>query len=180
MSKKPLTVEEFKTELKNKGIQFPPTAKKAELIALLPQIPPAPEPPQPTPPPAPEPAKPAESLSFDVPGKMNHEKFDKGGKAEKTFIALCNQPKKIAYIPLEAGDVPGTTSAIKQFCYNRIRINVVKGVSVEMPQSLAEYIEEIEAVKRSVMNVKTKDLNTGGMREARLDLLSEAQKLGVL
>jgi hypothetical protein len=119
-------------------------------------------------------------VSFDIPGKINHEKFDKGGKAEKTFIALCKQPKKIAYIPLEPSDIPGTTSAIKQFCYNGIRINIVKGIAIEMPQSLAEYIEEIEAVKRSVMNVRTRDLNTGGMREARLDLLSEAQKMGVL
>ncbi len=120
------------------------------------------------------------SLNFDIPGKINHEKFDKGGKAEKTYIALCKQPKKIAYIPLEPHDIPGTTSAILQFCYNSIRINIVKGVSVEVPQSLAEYIEEIEAAKRKALRPKTKDLNTGGVRDARLDLLSEAQKMGVL
>ncbi len=168
-----LTVEELKAELDKQGIKYPDKAKKADLISLLPPV----EKPQEV---EPEVETPKEVLSFDIPGKINHEKFDKGGKAEATFEYLCKQPKKIAYIPLESGDIPGTTSAIKQFCYNRIQINIVKGVPVEMPEPLALYVEEIQAATRKAERPKTRDLNTGGTRDARLDLLSEAQKMGIL
>lgn len=177
--KKNLTVKEIKSELDSRGIKYSPAAKKDDLVALLPQenlggV-------------GPEEEKIDEeikesklSLNFDIPGKINHEKFDKGGKAERTFIALCKEPKKVSYISLEVGDIPGAASSIKQFCYNRLAINVVKGIPVEMPESLANYIDEIEAIKRTVMNVKTRNLMTGGLRDARLDLLTEAQKMGVL
>lgn len=166
-----LTVKELKAELDKQGIEYPDNAKKADLISLLPPA----EKPQEV-----EPVVETPVLSFDIPGKINHERFDKGGKAEATFNYLCKQPKKIAYIPLEQGDIPGTTSAIKQFCYNRIQINIVKGVPVEMPEPLALYVEEMQAATRKAERPRTRDLNTGGTRDARLDLLSEAQKMGIL
>ena len=168
--KKNLTVKEIKSELDSRGLSISLLPRKDELLTLLPLenlggV---------------EPEKKVEDLTFDIPGKMNHEKFDKGGKAEATFTALCKEPKKVSYISLEVGDIPGAASSIKQFCYNRLAINVVKGIPVEMPESLANYIDEIEAIKRTVMNVKTRNLMTGGLRDARLDLLTEAQKMGVL
>ena len=117
---------------------------------------------------------------FDVPGKLNHEPFDKGGKAEATYKAFCEAPKKATFIPLEPSDVPGEYSSIEQFTFNRLRINMVKGVSVEVPEPLALHIEEMQAARRRAARPKTRDLIRGGMRDARLDLLSDSQKLGIL
>ena len=82
------------------------------------------------------------------------------------------------FIPLANGDIPGSPSAVYQFTLNGLRVNVAKNKQVEVPQQIAELINEslINTSSQMYSYARTKNMNGEGFRNARLDLLSEEEQ----
>ena len=111
--------------------------------------------------------------TFNAPG-INHEPFDPGGKAEIMFNSLCEQPKKPLFIPYEIGERRGTIQSPQ---LNGLRINILKGMYVEVPQQVAELVmESLQQTAAATDELMTFNREAGEYRNAKLDLRSEAHK----
>jgi len=75
----------------------------------------------------------SESLGAGI--KAGH--IPKGSKAEKMLEHLSKQPMIRILIPIEGKERPGTTVP---FTLNGLRLNVAKGVYVDVPEQIAEMV----------------------------------------
>ena len=111
--------------------------------------------------------------TFDSPG-INHDRFDVGGKAESMFNNLCSQDKVRIFIPYEQGEKLG---AIASPQINGLRVNILKGRYVEVPEQIAELmmnsLNQTAAIPNEVM---TKNPYTGKVVNAKIELRDEATK----
>ena len=108
---------------------------------------------------------------------VNHEKFDPGSKAAAMFENLVNQPRVPFFIPLEHGEQFNDLSGIDSFNLNGLRVNLKKGVMLEVPKQIAEVkSESMNKTSASTYGVTARNPLTGEVKNARLDLLSEKDR----
>lgn len=115
---------------------------------------------------------------YPFPGVDNEyvrvDRFPIGGDEERMYQHLSSQPKVSFFIPLNQGETKGAVASPQ---VNGLRVNIRKGVMVELPKQLAEHMAEslnltIEAQESpTVTNVLT-----GQTKNARLDKQSEADQ----
>lgn len=173
-----LSFQELKAECKKQGLSG--SGNKASLLARL-QEPVAPSTPD-------EPESPkadkepkgycgfcnrVHSKTIDGLG-INHEPFDKGGKAEIMFDNLCDQPKKALFVPFDGGEQPGAVA----FCQlNGFRVNILKGTSVEVPEQIFDVItESMETTAAIPSRLLTLNPYTGRKENALLSLRGQVVK----
>ena len=105
---------------------------------------------------------------------INHEPFSPGGKAQLMFDNLCEQPRKPLFVPFLIGEKYG---AVADICLNGLKINILKGVYVEVPQQVAEIM--MESLNQTAMApdmLKTFNKQAGEYRSAKLDLRDDAHR----
>ena len=111
--------------------------------------------------------------TFDGPG-INHDVFDLGGKAEAMFKNLCLQDKIRLFIPYEQGEKLG---AIASPQINGLRVNILKGRYVEVPEQIAELMMDSLNQTAAIPNeLMTKNPYTGKIVNAKIELRDEASK----
>lgn len=107
--------------------------------------------------------------SIDGPG-VKCDKVDPGSDAERMLIALSEQPKVRTRVPREAKE---PVDVVASPILDGLRINIRKGVSVELPEQVAEMIEKsYYDTERAINEAKTINPNTGKATNARIDLKS--------
>lgn len=72
-----------------------------------------------------------------------------GGKAEIMRHKLASQPKVAIIIPLSPGEKEGSTESV---ILNGYRINVRKGIYVQVPQQVAQVIMESQQMTQEAIN----------------------------
>lgn len=92
--------------------------------------------------------------SFETTIEVEKKESDKGGireevapvgsKAEKMKIFLASQPKIRVIVPLSDGEKKGSTQSV---ILNGYRLNILKGVYVDVPIQVAEVLNESNSVK---------------------------------
>lgn len=96
-----------------------------------------------------------------------------GEKATRTANAIANQPRVATFIPLDTGEKPGQAFASPQI--NSFRINILKGMYVELPQQVHELIaESFKQTMNAIHGAKTVNRQTGEVKSARLDQRTDA------
>lgn len=121
--------------------------------------------------PAEIPAVPAEVTAeipstIDGPG-VKCDRAPHGSRAYTMLRALAAQPKTRFIIPLDKGEKKG--SAFAPVVMNGLRINILKGVFVELPVQVAEHLQEsYYATEDAVNNAKTVNPLTGKTENANL------------
>jgi len=116
--------------------------------------------------------------TFDGPG-IGHWPFAKGSSAENQYYFYCSEPKTSIYIPLDPGEkitqksIPLATPQV-----NGLKVGIVKGHYVQVPQSLAEIVmDSLNQTSLITANAKTApNPYTGERNPARLDLRDETTK----
>ena len=105
---------------------------------------------------------------------INHEPFSPGGKTELMFDNLCEQTKKPLFVPFLIGE---KTGAIADVCLNGLKINILKGIYVEVPQQIAEIMmESLNQTAAAPDNLQTWNKQAGEFRSAKLDLRDESHR----
>lgn len=105
---------------------------------------------------------------------VNHDKFDVGSKAEIMYNAAIKDQKVKIFIPFEIGEKLG---AVQSPCLNGLRVNILKGVYVDVPKRYADVImESLNQTSLAYANVMTKNPVSGETKSARLDLADSARK----
>ena len=111
--------------------------------------------------------------SFDGPG-INHDAFNPGGRQQAMFGKLCDDPKIRFFIPFLPGEKDGATQSP---CLNGLRINILKGRYVDIPQGVADILmESLQQTAAATVNLKVRNPMTGEVRSARLDLRDERDR----
>lgn len=114
--------------------------------------------------------------SIDGPG-VKCDRAQPGGTAEKHLIYLASLPKIRTRIPREAKE---PVNAIHTVIVNDLRINIRKGVTVELPTDIVEIIEKaFYDTEKAIDGAKTTNPFTGRESNARIDMKSESEKLGL-
>ena len=72
-----------------------------------------------------------------LPAGLTEKRVKMGGKAAKMKARLALQPKRSILIPREGKEKAGTTFPV---CINDYRLNIMKGVYVEVPKQVADVI----------------------------------------
>ena len=87
---------------------------------------------------------------------IKEERVAVGSKAQKMKEKLSKQPKKSIFIPFEQGEKPGVTLSVT---LNGYRLNIRKGVYVEVPSQVADVVMDSlnQTAKAMVENVKLLD-----------------------
>lgn len=181
-----MTKVEIEAKLKELGIEYDPALKKADLEALLLELPQKEvKPPKsvilPSNAFSPEiEAKfkvkldlegKGEAPSFDGPG-VAHWPYGPGTKAETMYKNLCAQPKLPLFIPLDIGEKFGTLDTVQ---LNGLKVVLYKGVMIYVPEQIAQIkIEQMNIDSRITSEALTApNPFTGIQKPARLDLQSE-------
>ena len=108
--------------------------------------------------------------TFDGKG-INHEPFEKKGKAAEMFDHLAGQPKKSAMYPLGMGEKLG---AVATLIRNGLKINILKGVIIEVPEDIANSIAESQKQNvEATETVKIFNTSLGKFTNPKLDLQSQ-------
>lgn len=97
-----------------------------------------------------------------------------GSKADSMLQALALTPKVRTRIPREAKEPQGAFATV---ILNGLRINILKGVSVNLPQQVADVIDKSYYDTEKAIN-ESKIVNpfTGKASNARVDMQSETDK----
>lgn len=85
---------------------------------------------------------------------------------------LAAQPKVRTRVPREAKD---PVDAFVSPILNSVRINILKGVSVELPEQLAQIIEDSYYQSEKALAPKVTNPFSGKVSEARMDLKTDAE-----
>lgn len=105
---------------------------------------------------------------------INHEPFDVGSKADVMFKILCDQPKQPLFIPYEIGEKVG---AITSPQINGLKINLLKGRYIQVPQQVAEVVMvSLNQTAAALDSVRVWNKDAGEYRNPKLDLRSEAHR----
>lgn len=83
-----------------------------------------------------------------VPTGVSDEHAPVGSKAQRMKEVLAKQPKVRILIPLGESERIGST---KQVILNGYRLNIQKGVYVEVPEQVATLVEESEKMSRQAL-----------------------------
>ena len=111
--------------------------------------------------------------SFDGFG-INHEPFARGSKAETIFNLLCNQPKLPLFIPYEIGEKAG---ALTFSNINGLRINMLKGRLLQVPQQIAEQKMESMQINAEITdNLKVWNKEKGDYINPKLAMRSDSDR----
>jgi len=111
--------------------------------------------------------------SFDDFG-INHEAFPRGGKAEAMFNFLVERPKKPAIYPFAIGEKVGAVATLQR---NGLKINVLKGVVINVPDEIADAIAESQ--QQNIMateTVKIYNKSLGKFSNPKIELKSQLEK----
>lgn len=110
--------------------------------------------------------------AIDGPGvKCDRFSMD-NGDAVRMMHNLMSQPKVRTRVPREAKE---PINAFISPVLNSLRINIRKGVSVDLPEQLAELIEDsYYASEKAISPIQTNPF-TGRQNQARLDMKSDAE-----
>jgi hypothetical protein len=90
---------------------------------------------------------------------ISENRVKAGSKAEIMREKLSAQPKVMVYIPLGIGEKPGVTIPVT---LNGYRVNIMKGVYVEVPKQIADVIKDSQmqtnkAMFENKVNLDNKD-----------------------
>ena len=111
--------------------------------------------------------------SFDGFG-INHEPFARGSKAETIFNLLCDQPKLPLFIPYELGEKGG---ALTFSNINGLRINMLKGRLLQVPQQIAEQKMESMQINAEITdNLKVWNKEKGDYVNPKLAMRSDSDR----
>lgn len=146
-----LTAKELKEMAKEKGISVKGLRKRDDMIKAIeggkkekdPEAPPE----------TPEEGDPEALPSLGAGIKKEH--IPKGSKAERMLRHLAKQRKIRIVIPLEGKEKPGLTVPVT---INGLRLNIVKGVYVEVPEQIADAIMKSQ---KQTMEALNPSLNLG-------------------
>lgn len=92
---------------------------------------------------------------------MKEERTAVGSKAERMKETLAAQPKVRVLVPLEPGESKGTTTSV---ILNGYRLNIKKGVYVDVPQQVADVLMTSNNQTVEALNVPER-LSGDGPRE---------------
>lgn len=115
----------------------------------------------------------ASTVSIDVPG-VKCDRVSPGSDAERMLQALASQPKVRTRIPREAKE---PIDAVASPIMNGLRINIRKGISVDLPEQVAKLIEDSYFQTEQATDAATvTNLMSGRTSNARIDLKSDAEQ----
>lgn len=92
--------------------------------------------------------------------------------AMRMMANLASQPKIRTRIPREPKE---PIDAVASPILNGVRINILKGIAVELPQQVADLIEDSYYATEKAMSPQQRNPFSGKINEARMDLKSDAE-----
>lgn len=92
--------------------------------------------------------------------------------ATNMMLNLMSQPKVRTRVPREAKE---PVDAFISPVLNSLRINIRKGVAVDLPEQLAQLIEDSYYQSEKALAPKVANPFTGKLSEARMDLKTDAE-----
>jgi hypothetical protein len=99
------------------------------------------------------------------------DKFPLGGYEENQYQYYASEPKVSFFIPLAEGETKGATASPQ---VNGLRINIRKGVMVQIPKSLGDHMaESLNMTVEATESPTVTNAITGETKNARLDRQSE-------
>lgn len=114
-------------------------------------------------------------LSIDGPG-VKVDRFSPDNEdAYRMLVNLSEQPKIRTRIPREPKE---PIDACATVILDSLRINIRKGVSVDLPEQIADIIEDSYYQTEAAMAPKIKNPFSGASTEARLDMKSDTEMQG--
>lgn len=85
---------------------------------------------------------------------------------------LASQPRIRTRVPREAKEAVDAVATVIQ---DSVRINILKGVAVDLPEQISDIIEQSYYATEKAMSPKQKNPFSGQENEARMDLKSDAE-----
>ena len=151
-----------KEEIKNENTE----QLEKEVVAELPEVEKKVEKPV-------EAVKPEPLPSIDCAG-VKCDRAASGSKAEIMLRSLAKQPRVRTRIPKDKSE---GANAFASVILNGLRINILKGVSVELPQQVVDVIEEsYYKTQKALDDFQVTNPFTGRKTNARIDLQSDADQ----
>lgn len=115
-------------------------------------------------------------VTIDCPGVIC-DRVPVGSKAYSMLANLASQKRVRTRIPREAKEPQGAFATV---ILNGLRVNILKGVSVEIPSQIADIIDDsYYQTEKAINDTKVKNPFTGKESNARVDMKSEEDQVSL-
>ena len=116
---------------------------------------------------------PQKKASIDGTG-VKCDRVEPGSVAERQLIYYASRPKVMTRIMRGAGEKPG---AFETVIVNGLRINILKGIQVSLPEEVAQIIDDaFYRTDQAINNTKIPNPFTGQEKPAAVEQQSEFDK----